>query len=94
MRLFLLALLVPLAACGKGEGGNSSDAGAKSGGNSAAVAPMATPTDPPPKTPVMQVTPAPGTQPQWLEPRSDKGAPKSAPYGNLLNQPVVDAPRR
>lgn len=94
MRLLLLALLVPLAACGKGEGGKSSDAGAKSGGNSAAVAPMATPTGPPPKTPVMQVTPAPGTQPQWLEPRSDKGAPKSAPYGNLLNQPVVDAPRR
>ncbi|NTS63660.1 hypothetical protein HRV97_00625 [Sphingomonas sp. HHU CXW] len=94
MRLLLLALLIPLAACGKGEEGKSSDAGGKSGGNSAAPAPMASPTGPPPKTPVMQVTPAPGKQPQWLEPRSDKGDPKTAPYGDLLNQPVVDAPRR
>lgn len=94
MRLLFLALLIPLAACGKGGDDKSSDAGGKGGGNASAPAPLATPTGPPPKTPVMQVTPAAGKQPQWLEPRSDAKAPKTAPYGNLLNQPVVDTPRR
>lgn len=95
MRLLVLALFVPLAACGKGEAGRSSDAARGSGGgNAAAAAPMATPTGPPPKTPVMQVTPAPGTQPKWLRPRSNAGDPKTAPYDNLLGQPVVNASGR
>ncbi|WP_019515832.1 hypothetical protein [Sphingomonas sp. Mn802worker] len=95
MRLILLALLLPIAACGKGGDGKSGDAGAKgSEGAAATAAPMATPTGPPPKTPVMQVTLAPGKQPGWLQPRSDKGDPKSAPYGNLLDQPVVNASAR
>ena len=60
----------------------------------AAPAPAPSPTGPPPKTPVMQVTPAPGDTPSWMEPRPNKGDPKSAPFGNLLDQPVVNAPRR
>ncbi|WP_375272887.1 hypothetical protein [Sphingomonas sp.] len=81
-------LLAPLAACGKGGEG---DASAK-GGEGNANAPLATPTGPPPKTPVMQVTPAPGIQPAWLGARQNRGDPKTAPYGTLLNQSVVDAP--
>lgn len=94
MRMLFLALLIPLAACGKGGDGNSSDAAGKGGGDASAPAPIATPTGPPPKTPVMQVTPAPGKQPQWLEPRADRSNQKQAPYGNLLSQPVVDATTR
>lgn len=90
MRSLCLAFLLPLAACGKGGDGEAS--GKDGGGNAASAAPVATPTGPPPKTPVIQVTPAPGEQPAWLKPRVGSGDPRTAPYGALLNQSVVDAP--
>jgi hypothetical protein len=93
MRPLLFVPLVLLAACGKGGEGDASGKGG-AGGNSAAAAPMAKPTGPPPKTPVMQVTPAPGKQPAWLTPRAGSNDPKTAPYGNLLNKPLVDAKGR
>ena len=86
----LALLLAPLAACGKGDGGDAPGKGGE--GDAAAAAPLATPTGPPPKTPVMQVTPAPGNQPAWLGARQGSRDPKTAPYGTLLNQSVVDAP--
>jgi len=89
MRPLFLAPLVLLAACGKGGEGEG-----KSGGNAAAAAPLAKPTGPPPKTPVMQVTPVPGVQPEWLGARPGRGDPRTAPYGTLLNQSVVDAPSK
>ncbi|TCP34985.1 hypothetical protein [Sphingomonas sp. BK235] len=75
--LSLLPLL--LAACG-GEGG----------GNQTAPAPS--PTGPAPKTPVMDITPVPGNEAEWMEPRDAPDAPPSAPYANLLDQPVVKGP--
>ncbi|WP_281422786.1 hypothetical protein [Sphingomonas yunnanensis] len=40
----------------------------------------------------MQITPAPGNEAEWMEPRDAPGAPTSAPYANLLDQPVVKGP--
>jgi hypothetical protein len=82
MRALPLLLLLSLTACGGG--------GKESGGNQAAPAPS--PTGPAPKTPVMQITPAPGNEAEWMEPRDAPGAPTSAPYANLLDQPVVKGP--
>jgi hypothetical protein len=89
MRTPILAFLLPLAACGGGgEGGN-----AQGEGNRTAPAPRST--APAPRTPVMQITPAPGNEATWMEPRPAPDAPQSAPYGNLLDQPVVKgAPAR
>jgi len=81
MRALSLLLLLSLAACGGGKEGS---------GNQAAPAPS--PTGPAPKTPVMQITPAPGNAAEWMEPRDAPGAPASAPYANLLDQPVVKGP--
>ncbi|MGK6323498.1 hypothetical protein ACMGDM_10460 [Sphingomonas sp. DT-51] len=80
MRLLPYLALPFLAACGGGDGG----------GNQAAPVPKAT--GPAPKTPVMEITPAPGNQAEWMEPRDAPGAPTSAPYANLLDQPVVKGP--
>ena len=81
MRALSLLLLLSLAACGGGKEGS---------GNQAAPAPS--PTGPAPKTPVMQITPAPGNAAEWMEPRDAPGAPARAPYANLLDQPVVKGP--
>ncbi|MBW6525295.1 hypothetical protein KZ813_00410 [Sphingomonas sp. RHCKR7] len=82
MRALPLIALLSLTACGGG--------GEEGAGNKAAPAP--TPTGPAPKTPVMQITPAPGKEVEWMEPRDAPNAPPSAPYGNLLDQPVVKGP--
>lgn len=84
MRTIFLALLLPLAACGGAGGSNDT---AQSPDNAAPP-----PSGPPPKTPVMQVTPAPGNEAEWMTPRPGAGDPTTAPYGNLLDQPLVDAP--
>ncbi len=76
---FVATSLLLLAACGRGEGE----------GNRTAARPTPASTLPPPRTPVMQVTPAPGNEASWLEPRPDGDAPTQAPYGNLLDAPVV-----
>lgn len=36
------------------------------------------------------IRPAPGDEPGWMEPRGNAADPKSAPYGNLLDQPLVN----
>lgn len=77
MRTILLAFLLPLAACDSGGEGNET-AGPPPGSNVT-----------PPTTPVMQVTPAPGNSAEWMEPVEAPGAPATAPYGNLLDQPLV-----
>ncbi|MEH3037918.1 MAG: hypothetical protein PGN23_15750 [Sphingomonas adhaesiva] len=76
--------LLLLAACGRGEGT----------GNEVAARPTPASTLPPPRTPVMQVSPAPGNEASWLEPRPDGDAPTQAPYGNLLDQPLVGAAKK
>lgn len=94
MRTLLLALLLPLAACsGGGDGNNSSDAEGAQG--NAAGPPAPRPTGPTPRTPVMNVQDVTSNDTEWLEPQPGAGDPKSAPYGNLLDQPLVDgAPQR
>lgn len=82
----LFPLLLLLAACGGGD--------TEGEGNRAAARPAPTSTLPPPRTPVMQVTPAAGDEPTWLEPRAAEGEPQQAPYGNLLDQPVVEKGKR
>lgn len=72
----LSALL--LAACSQGDAGNAG-----------APAPAPQPTGPAPKTPLTGITPAPGKTPTWLGARDGTDDPKTAPYGNLLDQPVV-----
>ena len=83
MRATLLVSLVLLAACsGGGEANNT------------AQAPAPKPTGPAPKTPVTRISPAPGKAPTWMGVRNDAGDPKTAPYGNLLEQPVVNEAAR
>lgn len=77
MRMILLALLFPLAACGSNDEGNQT-AGPPPGANVT-----------PPTTPMMQVTPAPGNSVEWMEPVDAPGAPRNAPYDNLLDEPLV-----
>ena len=81
MRFPFLPLLALVAACSGGE---------EPANNTAAPAPS--PTGPPPLTPKMKVDPAPGNSNSWLGPEQDKGDPATAPYGNVLDQPVVNAP--
>ena len=80
MRATLLAALVLLSGCSGGGEGN----------NATAQAPTAKPTGPAPKTPVTSVSPVAGNAPTWMGVRDDAGDPKTAPYGNLLDQPVVN----
>lgn len=84
-RLALLLLALPLAACG---GGNAEreEGGA---GNNAAVAAARVP---PQTTPVLNVGETTGNEATWIEPRDTPGPRPTAPYGNLLDDPVVDAP--
>lgn len=79
MRAAFLAAPLLLAAC----------SGAGSGNNASAPAPAPKPTGPAPKTPLTNITPAPGKSPTWMGARDGAGAPQTAPYGNLLEQPVV-----
>ncbi|WP_156347952.1 hypothetical protein [Sphingomonas sp. Leaf231] len=58
------------------------------------AAPTPTATAPAPRTPVMQITPAPGGTPEWLEPQPHEGANMRAPYGELLNKPVAEGARK
>ena len=83
MRAVLPALLLLAACSGNGEGNNA-----------AAQAPAPKPTGPAPRTPVTDITPAPGKTPAWLGARDGAGDPKTAPYGNVLDQPVVNDDRR
>lgn len=87
MRALTLALVLPLAACGSGQGGNDT---AAQGGNAEAPLPKAT--GPAPRTPVTQISPEPGNEAEWMAPQPAAGDPTSAPYANLLDQPLVDAP--
>ncbi len=92
MRVLILALLLPLAACSGGadEGNNSSDAGgAAAQGN---AAPVPEPTGPAPRTPVMNVQDVTTNDTDWLDPQAAPDAPRAAPYGNLLDDPVVKGP--
>ncbi|MDR6788612.1 hypothetical protein J2Y58_001972 [Sphingomonas sp. BE138] len=84
MRRLILPACLMLAACGKG--GDKED-------KAPPPAPLPSATAPAPRTPVMQITPAPGKAPAWLKPRPDRGADLKAPYGNLLNKPVVEGGR-
>lgn len=79
-RLFLAATILSLAACSSEPAAN----------NTAAAAPAPEPTGPPPMTPTTNVTAAPGKSPSWLGARPAPNAPETAPYGNLLDQPVVN----
>ena len=81
MRDAFLAVLTLVAACSGGGSGN----------NSSAQAPAPKPTGPAPMTPITGVSPVPGRTPTWMGARDDAGDPKTAPYGNLLQQPVVNA---
>ena len=88
MRPLLLLSLLSLAACGGGDDGNNS-ADAAGAGNQ--QVPMGNAAGPTPKTPVIRNLPvAPGNEATWMEPRPAPGAPTAAPYGNLLDQPVVN----
>ncbi len=94
MRTLFLALLLPLAACsGGGDGNNSSDAaGDESAQGNAGGPPVPRPTGPAPRTPVLNVQDAASNDSEWLDPQPAPRDPKTAPYGNLLDQPLVDAP--
>jgi hypothetical protein len=81
MRHVLLTLLLPLAAC------SGSDEAAN---NAAAAQPIPKPTGPPPLTPTIKNPPiAPGNEAAWMGPRPADD-PTTAPYGNLLDQPLVN----
>lgn len=56
------------------------------------AAPMPNITEPAQRTPGMNVTPAEGESPDWMDPPAPKGDPTSAPYGNLLDAPLVKGP--
>jgi hypothetical protein len=73
-----------LMACGKG--GSDKE--------QAQPAPVPSATAPAPRTPVMQITPAPGQTPAWLKAQPGRGAELKAPYGDLLNKPVVEGARK
>lgn len=82
MRLLaLLPLAAALAAC------SSSDDG---GNNAAAAAPAPAPTGPAPKTPKLDLPPQGADAGDWMKPQAAPNDPKEAPYGNLLDQPVVN----
>lgn len=83
-RLALLLLAVPLAACGGG--GERREEGG--GANNAAAAAARVP---PQTTPVLNVAETSGNEATWIEPRDPPGPRPTAPYGNLLDDPVVDA---
>lgn len=83
MRCALPALLL-LAACSGGEEEK----------NASAHAPAPKPTGPAPRTPVTNISPEPGKSPTWMGVRDGGGDAKSAPYGDVLDQPVVNASGR
>ena len=79
MRLLLSLGCVLLTACGGGE-------------EPPAAPPTRRATAPAPRTPVMEVTPTAGNEAAWMAPRPAPDAPATAPYDNLLDQPVVKGP--
>ena len=81
MRFLPLLLALPLAACGGGD-----DRGNTTAQNAATPAPRR----PPPKTPVLEVPAGGNGTDAWIEPRVAPGPVPSAPYGNLLDAPVVE----
>ena len=83
MRAVLLATLL-LPACSLNDEGN----------NTSAQAPAPRPTGTAPKTPVTKITPEPGKARSWMDAQDDPAAPRTAPYGNTLDQPVVNAAGR
>ncbi len=68
----LPAVLLSVAAC---SGADEEDGAA----DAAAPAPIPSPTGPPPRTPVVAITPVPGRTPAWIGPRPAAGDPKTAP---------------
>lgn len=82
IRFLALAPLIFLAACGGGQGNNSAAVND--------VQPVPSPTGPPPLTPRLNVPPQGNEAGEWLGPRAPSSAPPTAPYGNLLDQPVVN----
>jgi hypothetical protein len=84
MRRLLLAALLPISACGGG-----SDGGNQAWGNAPAAASSVAPET----TPVLNVAGTPGNEATWMEPQVSPGPRPSAPYGNLLDAPVVETPR-
>lgn len=89
MRRLLLLPLLSLAACGGGDDGNNSADAAGAAANQ--QVPMGNAAGPTPTTPVIRNPPvAAGNEATWMEPRPAPDAPTAAPYGNLLDQPVVN----
>lgn len=81
MRHLLLTLLLPLAACSGGDDASS---------NAVAAPSAPSPIGPPPLIPTIKNLPiAPGNQAEWMGPRPAND-PATAPYGNLLDQPLVN----
>ncbi len=78
-RRLLPLLCLTVAACGTGDQPQE---------DAATPGPRAT--APAPRTPVMQITPAPGATPAWLEPQPHRGAQVRAPYDGSLDRPVVE----
>ena len=83
--LILLAPALFLAACG---GGNDDANNAVMAEEAAEMANMPAPT-----TPQLNVTAATNEE-DWIAPQNGAGDPTTAPYGNVLDEPVVDAPSK
>ncbi|WP_341207310.1 hypothetical protein [uncultured Sphingomonas sp.] len=79
IRALLPLLCLSVAACGKSDESKTPP-----------PAPLPSPTAPAPRTPVMQITPAPGATPAWLKPRPAQDADLRAPHADLLTDPVVE----
>lgn len=84
MRAILFAALLLAACSGGGDEGQNK-----------AAPPAPRPTGPAPRTPVTQgVTPEAGNEAGWMEPSSNAGDPTTAPYGQGLDAPLVNAADR
>lgn len=75
MRIFLASALL-IAACSPGQDN--------------ATTPTPEPTAPAPKTPLTDIRPEPGNSAGWMAPADNGSDPKDAPYGDLLDQPLVN----
>lgn len=83
MYRFLLPLLLALSACG-GRREEPDNAASREAEAHERVQPET--------TPVLEVPAAPGNEAAWIAPREGPGPRPTAPYGNLLDAPLVDAP--
>lgn len=77
----VLAAALALAACHSGDEANNA---------AAAPPPPPRPTGPPPLTPRLNLPSQGNEAGDWLGPQAPVTPPQQAPYGNLLDQPVVN----